>query len=61
MMFYTVVLHVIKTMYKRKIGNDTYLSKKREEKDNSATIMMSVDGEGTVFSVRFKLEEESFE
>ena len=48
-------------MYKRKIENDTYLSKKREEKDNSATIMMSVDGEGTVFSVRFKLEEESFE
>ena len=48
-------------MYKRKIENDTYLSKKREEKDNSAIIMMSVDGEGTVFSVRFKLEEESFE
>ena len=40
-----------------------YLSKEKiaEEKQNSATIMVSVDGEGTVFPVKIKLQRESFE
>ena len=40
-----------------------YLSKEKiaEEKQNSATIMVSVDGEGTVFLVKLKLQRESFE
>ena len=35
--------------------------KKKEEKQNSVTIMTSVDGKGTVFLVKLKLEEKSFE
>ena len=40
-----------------------YLSKKKktEEKQNSATIMISVDGKGTVFPVKLKLQGESFQ
>ena len=40
-----------------------YLSKEKiaEEKQNSATVMVSVDGEGTVFPVKLKLQGVSFE
>ena len=35
--------------------------KKVEEKQSSATIMISVDGQGTVFPVKLKFQRESFE
>ena len=35
--------------------------KKAEEKQNSATIMISVNGKGTDFPVKLKLQGESFE
>ena len=40
-----------------------YLSKEKiaEEKQKSATIMVSVDGEETLFPVKLKLQGESFE
>ena len=39
-----------------------YISEeKTEEKQNSVTIMMSIDAKGTVFPVRLKLEGKSFE
>ena len=53
--------NVIKTMDKRIKEDDTFLRKKTEEKQNSVTIMISVDGKGTVFPVKLKLEGESFE
>ena len=37
-----------------------FWGKKTEEKQNSATIIISVDGKGTVFSM-WKLQGESFE
>ena len=48
------------------MGEKWYLSgkkkkKKTEEKQNSATIMISVDGKGTVFLVKLKLKGKSFE
>ena len=52
---------VIKTMGEREKGDDTFLRKKTEEKQNGATIMMCVDEKGTVFSVKLKVEGESFE
>ena len=42
-------------MGKRKKDN-TFLRKKKKEKQNSATIMTSVDGKGTVFPVKLKLQ-----
>ena len=48
-------------MGKRKKENDSFLRKKAEEKQNSATTMISVDGKGTVFPMQFKLQGESFE
>ena len=47
-------------MGKRKKEDDTFLRKKTEEKQNITTIMMSVDGKGTTFPVKLKLQEESF-
>ena len=41
--------------------DDAFLWKKTEEKQNSVTIMMSVDEKETVFPVTLKLEGESFE
>ena len=35
--------------------------KKKEEKENSATMMISVDGIGTAFQVKLKLQGEFFE
>ena len=37
------------------------MRKKTEEKENSATMMISVDGIGTVFQVKLKLQGEFFE
>ena len=48
-------------MGKRQKENDTFLKKKAEEKQNSATTMISVDGKGTVFPMKLKLQGESFE
>ena len=45
-------------MGKRKREDDTFLRKKIEEKQNIATIMISVDGKGTIFPVKLKLQEE---
>ena len=45
-------------MIKRKEEHDTFLRKKAEEKQNSAKIMISVDGKGTVFPVKLKLQGE---
>ena len=51
----------IKTMDKRKEEDVTFLRKKTELKRNSVTIMISVDGKGTAFPVKLKLEGELFE
>ena len=51
----------IKNMGKRKKQDDTFLRKKTEKQQNSATIMTSVDGKGTVFTVKLELKGESFE
>ena len=41
-------------MVKRKKEDDTFLRKKKKKK-NKATIMISVDGKGTIFPVKLKL------
>ena len=48
-------------MFKRKKENDTFLRKQIKEKQNRATIMISVDGKGTAFPVKLKLQGEYFE
>ena len=48
-------------MDERKEDDDIFLRNKTEEKQNSVTIMISVDGKWTVFPVRLKLEGELFE
>ena len=46
-------------MSRRQKENDTFLrQKKTAEKQNSATIMIPVDGKGTVFPVKLKLHGE---
>ena len=45
-------------MIKRKKEDDTFLRKKAEEKQNSANVMISVDGKGTVSPVKLKLQRE---
>ena len=50
----------LKNMQKKK--RKWHLSEeKTEEKQNSATTMISVDGKGTVFPMKLKLQGESFE
>ena len=44
-------------MGKRKKENDTFYRKKAEEKQNSATIMISVDGRGTFFQCSWNYKE----
>ena len=63
MAFYTLDLQFYqKKVGKKKKGDDTLLrEKKTEEKQNSADIMISVDGKRTVFPVKLKLQGESFE
>ena len=48
-------------MGKRKEKEDRYLRKKKEEKQNTVTIMISVVGKETVFPVKLKLKGKSFE
>ena len=61
MMFHFLVLQFYFKMDKSEKENDTFLKKKAEEKQNSATTMISVDGKGTVFPIKLKLQGESFE
>ena len=48
-------------MGKTKKESDTFLRKKAEEKQNSTTTVISVDGKGTVFPMKLKLQGKSFE
>ena len=48
-------------MGERKKEDDTFLRKNPEEKQSSATIMISVELKGTVFPVKLKLQGKSFE
>ena len=48
-------------MDKNKKEDDNFMRKKTEEKENSATMMISVDGFGTVFQVKLKLQGELFD
>ena len=48
-------------MGKVKKENDTFLKKKAEEQQNSATTMISVERQGTIFPMKLKLHGESFE
>ena len=48
-------------MGKGKKENDTFLKKKVEEQQNSATTMISGDGKGTIFPMKLNLHGESFE
>ena len=45
-------------MGKRKKEDDTFLRKTAEEKQNRASIIISVDGKGTVFPGKLKLQGE---
>ena len=58
MVFYTLVLPFIEKMVKRKKRRWCLSEEKTEEKQNRATIMISVDGKGTAFPVKFKLQGE---
>ena len=59
MAFYTLVLQFCLRNGQKKKEDDTFLIK-TEEKRNIANIMKSVDGKGTVFTMKLKLQEESF-
>ena len=60
MLFYTLPLQCYQNNCQRE--RRWYISKeKTEEKQKSVTIMISVDGKGTVCLVKLKLEWESFE
>ena len=48
-------------MGKRKEKDGTYLRGKKEEKQNSVTIVISVVGEMTAFLVKLRLKGKSFE
>ena len=62
MAFYTLDLQFYQKKWaKRKKEMTPFYGKKTEEKQNSADIMISVDGKRTVFPVKLKLQEESFE
>ena len=47
--------------WSNKEEDDTFLRKKAEEKQNSATIIIFLDEKGAVFPVKLKLQGESFE
>ena len=51
----------IKNIGKRKQGDDTFLRKKSEEKQNSATIKKSVDWKRTASPVKLKSQGKLFE
>ena len=59
MVFYTLALQLyLKNGQKLKKKMITFLRKKTEKKQNRSTIMISVDGKGTVFPVKLKLHGE---
>ena len=58
MVFYTLILQFYLKNEQRKKEGDTFLRKKTEEKQNYVTIIISIDGKGTVFPVNMKLQEE---
>ena len=60
MLFYTLVLQYYLKNGQRK-EDDTYLWKKADEKQSSATTMILVDGKGTFFPVKLKLQGGQFE
>ena len=51
MVFYTLILQFIKKMCKKRRWCLSFWGKKTEEKQNSATIMISVDWKWTDFPV----------
>ena len=55
MLFYTLVLQYYLKNGQRK-EDDTYLWKKADEKQSSATTMILVDGKETFFPVKLKLQ-----
>ena len=55
MLFYTLVLQYYLKNGQRK-EDDTYLWKKADEKQSSATTMILVVGKGTFFPVKLKLQ-----
>ena len=60
MVFDTLVLQFyLKNGQKKKMI--PFLGKQSGEKQNSATIIISVEGKGTAFPVKLKLQGESFE
>ena len=58
MVFYTLILQFYLKMGKKKKEDDTFLRKTAEEKQNSASIIISVDGKGTVFPGKLKFQGE---
>ena len=60
MMFYVLILQFYLKNGQRK-KNDTFLKKKSDEQQNSATTMIYIDGKGTIFSTKLKLHGESLE
>ena len=60
MKFYPLVLKFYGKNKQKKKEDDT-CGKKTEEKQNSATIMISVDQKGKVFQIKLKLKRVSFE
>ena len=56
-----VFYNLIKKWAKEKNNIIPFWGKKTEKKQNSATIMRSVHGKGTVFPVKLKLQGESLE
>ena len=56
MVFYTLILQFYLKMGKKKKEDDTFLRKTAEEKQNSVSIIISVDGKGTVFPGKLKLQ-----
>ena len=61
MVFYTLVLQFYLKNGQKKKEDDTFLRKKREGKQNSASIMISANEKKTVFPVKLKLQRESFQ
>ena len=57
MVFDTFILQ----LYLKKWARKHQYDKRAEEKQASATIMISIDGKGTVFPVKLKLQRETFE
>ena len=61
MVLYTLILQsLLKKWEKEKKKMIPFWGKKTEEKQNRATILISVDSKGTVFPVKLKLQGEYF-